>query len=89
MRKTSYDPTKNEIVVANIGRKLMEIAAGTFMKGMDDEGIARINRMSSFGDTLTRFGAPFGPKNLEEALKVSRCTKEEASEFMHLGHVNV
>ena len=84
--KSSYDPTKNELIVAGIGRKLMDISVNTSLKNATPETIARSNRMSSFGDTLTRFGAPFGPKNLAEVLKTSGVTKQEASEFMKIGY---
>ncbi len=86
--KSAYDPTDNEIIVANIGRKLMEISVNMPMKGVKDEEIARSNRMSSFGDALTRFGTTFGPKNLEEVLKASSVTRKEAEEFMKLGYTS-
>ncbi len=84
--KSAYDPTKNEIIVASIGRKLMDISVNMPMKGLKDEEIARSNRMSAFGDVLTRFGSTFGPRNLEEVLKLSGVSKKEASEFMTLGY---
>lgn len=83
---SQYDLTKNQLIVSNIGRKLMDISVNTPMKGLDAEGIARTNRMSTFGDTLTRFGAPWGPKNLSEVLKTSGIGEKEAAEFMHLGN---
>lgn len=84
--KNPYAPTKNERIVANIGRKLMDISCTMPMKGLKDEDIARTNRMSSFGDALTRFGTAFGPKNLDEVLKVSGVSKKEAEEFMKIGY---
>jgi|TARA_B110000977_G_scaffold112764_1_gene146047 hypothetical protein len=83
---SQYDLTKNQLIVSNIGRKLMDISVNTPMKGLDAEGIARTNRMSTFGDTLTRFGAPWGPKNLSEVLKTSGIGEKEAAEFMQLGN---
>jgi hypothetical protein len=83
--KSAYDPTPNEIKVAVIGRKLMDISVNMPMKGLKDEEIARSNRMSSFGDALTRFGSTFGPRNLKEVLKLSGVSMEEAEEFMQLG----
>ena len=74
--KSAYDPTKNEMIVANIGRKLMDISVNTPMKNATAETIARSNRMSTFGDTLTRFGAPWGPKNLGEVLTTSGISKK-------------
>lgn len=82
--KSAYDPTPNEIKVAVIGRKLMDISVNMPMKGLKDEEIARSNRMSSFGDALTRFGSTFGPRNLKEVLKLSGVSMEEAEEFMQL-----
>ena len=84
--KNPYDTTKNERVVATIGRKLMDISCTMPMKGLKDAEIARTNRMSSFGDALTRFGTAFGPKNLDEVLKVSGVSKQEAEEFMKIGY---
>jgi hypothetical protein len=42
--------------------------------------------MSTFGDALTRFGTVFGPKTLEDVLRVSNVSKKEAEEFMQLGY---
>lgn len=83
--KSAYDPTPTEIKVAIIGRKLMDISVNMPMKGLKDEEIARSNRMSSFGDALTRFGSTFGPRNLNEVLKLSGVSVKEAEEFMQLG----
>lgn len=77
--------TKNQIIFAQIGRQLMSISETSSMRGLSDEQIARINRMNSFGDALTRFGATFGPSNVKELLKVSGVTLEEAQEFMAIG----
>jgi hypothetical protein len=77
--------TQNQILFAQIGRKLMEISEGTSMKGLTDDQIARTNRMSSFGDALTRFGASFGPRTLKELLELAGVSLEEAQEFMALG----
>jgi|TARA_A200000159_G_scaffold143128_1_gene147151 hypothetical protein len=84
--KSPYDPTKNQVIVAAIGRKLMDISVNMPMKGLKDDEIARSNRMSSFGDALTRFGTSFGPRNLKEVLKLSGVTQAEAEEFLKLGY---
>jgi hypothetical protein len=63
----------------------MDISVNMPMKGLKDEEIARSNRMSSFGDALTRFGSTFGQRNLKEVLKLSGVSMEEAEEFMQLG----
>lgn len=77
--------TQNQIILAQIGRKLMDMSETMPMKSLTDEQIARTNRMSSFGDALTRFGTTFGPRNVTEVLKLSGVTLEEAQEFMALG----
>ena len=84
--KSPYDPTKTQVIVAAIGRKLMDISVNMPMKGLKDDEIARSNRMSSFGDALTRFGTSFGPRNLKEVLKLSGVTQAEAEEFLKLGY---
>ena len=84
--KNPYGASKNEIIIANVGRKLMDISQSMSMKGLRDDEIARSNRMSTFGDALTRFGTAFGPKNLEDVLRVAGVSKKEAEEFMQLGY---
>jgi hypothetical protein len=71
--------------IASLGRKLMDISAKMPMgKGVSDDEVAKSNRMSSFGDALTRFGTAFGPKSLPELIKIARVTPEEAKEFLAL-----
>lgn len=77
--------TQQQKILASIGRNLMEMSEKMPMKGLTDAEIARTNRMSSFGDALTRFGTTFGPRTLEEVLKRGGVTIEEAQEFMALG----
>lgn len=84
----AYETTKNQIILGGIGRNLMTIAATAPMKGLKDAEIGRFNRMASFGDTLTRFGTIFGPRNVDEVLKTSGVTRKEAEEFMKLGYTN-
>lgn len=83
--KSYYDPTPNEIKLASIGRRLMDMSCQAPMKGLSDAEIGRYNRMASFGDALTRVGALFGPKDVKEILKAASVTAEEATEFMKLG----
>ncbi len=72
-------------MIANLGRKLMDMSAKMPMgKGVSDDEIAKSNRMSSFGDALTRYNTDFGPKNMKELLKVARVSAEEAAEFIEL-----
>lgn len=82
----AHETTKNQIILGRVGRNLMDISATAPMKGLKDEEIGRYNRMATFGDTLTRFGTPFGPKTLEDVLKVSGVSKKEAAEFMNIGY---
>lgn len=84
--KSYYDPTPNQLKAASIGRRLMDIAAQTPMKGLKDHEIGMYNRMATFGDTLTRFGEVFGPRNLKEVLDSSGVSLEEAQNFMKLGN---
>ena len=72
-------------MIANLGRRLMDMSAKMPMgKGVSDDDIAKSNRMSSFGDALTRFNTDFGPKNMKELLKIARVSAEEAAEFIEL-----
>jgi polyhydroxyalkanoate synthesis regulator phasin len=72
-------------MIADLGRKLMDMSAKMPMgKGVSDDEIAKSNRMSSFGDALTRFNTDFGPKNMKELIKMARVTPEEAKEFIEL-----
>ena len=82
----AYETSKNQIILGRIGRTLMDISANAPMKGLKDEEIGRYNRMATFGDTLTRFGTTFGPRNLEEVLKTSGISQKEAAEFIKLGY---
>ena len=68
--------------VARLGRRLMDMSANMPMKGASDDDIDKSNKMSSFGDALTRFGSSFGPKNMAELIKSARVTPEEAKEFL-------
>ena len=77
--------TQQQKILASIGRNLMDMSEKMPMKGLNDAQIARTNRMSSFGDALTRFGTIFGPKTLEDVLNRSGVSIEEAQEFMALG----
>lgn len=84
----AHETSKNQIILGNIGRRLMDISATAPMKGLKDAEIGRYNRMASFGDALTRFGTTFGPRNVDEVLNTSGVTRKEAEEFMKLGYTN-
>lgn len=82
--KNYYDPTPEQLKLAKLGRRLMDHANSVPMKGMKDAEIGYYNRMSSFGDTLTRVGTLFGPRTLPEILKAARVEKAEAQEFIKI-----
>jgi hypothetical protein len=70
---------------ATMGRTLMDLSAKMkITKTTSDEEIAKSNRMSAFGDALTRFGTTWGPRTLPELLKDSGCSKQDAMEFIEL-----
>ena len=84
----AHETSKNQLILGQIGRRLMDISATSPMKGLKDDEIGRFNRMASFGDALTRFGTTFGPRSLDDVLNVSGATRREAEEFMKLGYTN-
>tara|TARA_B110000503_G_scaffold14068_1_gene19218 strand:- start:431 stop:697 length:267 start_codon:yes stop_codon:yes gene_type:complete len=86
MRKSVYDPSEKELSIAKLGRKLMDLSENMYMKGFSDAEIGRSNRMSTFGHVLTGFGTTFGARNLDEVLKKSGVSKEEAEEFMQIAY---
>lgn len=86
---SSYDPSANSLVLASIGRKLMNISEDMINKNNNDDSAIRLaNRMSSFGDAMTCYGAPWGPKSLDALLKLTGATKKEAELYMKIGQSN-
>jgi hypothetical protein len=85
VNEANYGDDPQTKMIADLGRRLMDISAKMPMgKGVSDEEIAKSNRMSSFGDALTRFNTDFGPKNLKDVIKSARVTPQEAMEFIEL-----
>jgi len=85
VNEANYGDDPQTKMIADLGRRLMDISAKMPMgKGVSDEEIAKSNRMSSFGDSLTRFNTDFGPKNLKDVIKLARVTPQEAMEFIEL-----
>jgi hypothetical protein len=83
--EADYGDDPKSKMIADLGRRLMDMSAKMPMgKGVSDEDIEKSNKMSSFGDALTRFGSPFGPRNMKELVKAARVTPEEAKEFIEL-----
>lgn len=86
---SSYDPSTNSLVLATIGRKLMNISEDIINKNNNDDNAVRsANRMSSFGDAMTSYGAPWGPKTLDALLELTGATKKEAELYMKIGQSN-
>ena len=54
--------------LATIGRALMTHSETASMKGKDDNAIKMYNQMSALGNTLTKFGTTFGPKNVKDVM---------------------
>ncbi|MDA9953465.1 hypothetical protein N9D61_03890 [Planktomarina sp.] len=85
VNEANYGDDPQTKMVADLGRRLMDMSAKMPMgKGVSDDDIAKSNRMSSFGDALTRFNTDFGPKNLKDVIKSARVTPQEAMEFIEL-----
>ena len=85
VNEANYGDDPQTKMVADRGRRLMDMSAKMPMgKGVSDDDIAKSNRMSSFGDALTRFNTDFGPKNLKDVIKSARVTPQEAMEFIEL-----
>jgi len=83
--EANYGDDPKTRMIADLGRRLMDMSAKMPMgKGVSDDEIAKSNRMSAFGDALTRFNTDFGPKNMKELIKLARVTPEEAMEFIEL-----
>jgi len=82
--EAGFDMDPKTKMLVDFGRKLMDISASTPMKGLKDEEIAKTNRMSAFGDELTRLGTPMGPRNMEEVLAKSGVKPQEAKEFIDM-----
>ena len=71
--------------LSNIGRALMTHSETVSMKGKSDAEIGMYNKMSSFGDALTRFGTTFGPKNIEELMKDTGLDAKTIKSLMAFG----
>jgi len=46
------------------------------MTGTDDNTLMMANALSRLGDTLTHYGADFGPKSLQDVMKITGMSKE-------------
>ena len=76
--------TADQIKFARIGSKLMDMSETMPMKGLKDDDVSLVNKMSSFGDALTRIGTPFGPQNLKDVLTLANVTLEEAQKLVKM-----
>jgi len=54
--------------LATIGRALMTHSETASMKGKDDNAIKIDSQMSALGNTLTKVGTTFGPKNVKDVM---------------------
>ena len=68
-RGPDYETNPAYKKLASIGRALMAHSETTSMKGKTDDEIGMFNKMSTFGDALTRYGTTFGPKNIQDVMK--------------------
>ena len=74
----------DQIQLVRIGSKLMDMSETMPMKGLSDAEVAVVNKMSSFGEALTRIGTPFGPRTLKDVLALSGVTLEEAQKIVKM-----
>tara|TARA_B110000503_G_scaffold97521_1_gene146355 strand:+ start:355 stop:774 length:420 start_codon:yes stop_codon:yes gene_type:complete len=68
-RGPDYETNPAYKKLASIGRALMAHSETASMKGKTDDEIGMFNKMSTFGDALTRYGTTFGPKNIQDVMK--------------------
>ena len=84
-RGPDYETNPAYKKLSNIGRALMAHSETASMKGKSDDEIGMFNKMSGFGDALTRFGTTFGPKNIEELMKDTGLNAKEIKSLMAFG----
>jgi len=68
--------TAQQRQLSEIGRTLMDMA----ITNKDDE---ESNNMSKLGDTLTQYGAAFGPKNLQDVVKKTGLNPKVIQGLLH------
>ena len=68
--------------LAVLGRTLMDMSAKMPMKGASDEEIGKSNKMAALGDALTRFGTPFGPRDVKGLVKATGLDPKEIQELL-------
>ena len=68
--------------LAVLGRTLMDMSAKMPMKGASDEEIGKSNKMAALGDALTRFGTPFGPRDVKGLVKATGLEPKEIQELL-------
>ena len=59
--------------IAGLGRKMIDMASK--MTGTDDNTLMMANALSRLGDTLTNFGADFGPKTMDDVVRITGMDK--------------
>jgi hypothetical protein len=63
--------------IAGLGRKMIDMASK--MTGTDDNTLMMANALSRLGDTLTNFGADFGPKTMDDVVRITGMDKSVIS----------
>ena len=55
-----FEATKEEKILSDLGRSMMDFSENAHMAGLKDDVIRVYNEMSHVGHMLTAYGAPFG-----------------------------
>ena len=55
-----FESTKEEKILSDLGREMMDFSENAHMAGLKDDVIRVYNEMSHVGHMLTAYGAPFG-----------------------------
>jgi len=83
--RAGYETTPANKRLSTIGRALMAHSETASMKGKSDDEVGMFNKMSTFGDALTRFGTSFGPKNVQDVMKETGLDMNTIKSLMAFG----
>jgi hypothetical protein len=83
--EAGYETTPANKRLSTIGRALMAHSETASMKGKSDDEVGMFNKMSTFGDALTRFGTSFGPKNVQDVMKETGLDMNTIKSLMAFG----
>ena len=78
----AHEASPQQRKLAALGRTLMDMSAKMPMKGASDEEIGKSNKMAALGDALTRFGTPFGPRDVKGLVKATGLDPKEIQELL-------